>query len=74
MRKAAVRDGDATTTGGFVSVSSSKLIRDGRKKVALSGDEATPTGYSEPGQDYLKRDATSLLMTIWCSVRVERIR
>jgi uncharacterized Zn-binding protein involved in type VI secretion len=64
MRKAAVRDGDATTTGGFVSASSSKLIRDGRKKVALSGDEATcgncegsyrifgtGTGLSEKGRD-----------------------
>jgi hypothetical protein len=69
MRKAAVRDGDATTTGGFVSASSSKLIRDGRKKVALSGDEATcgncegsyrifgtGTGLSEKGRDVVVDD------------------
>ena len=40
MRKAAVRHGDPTTTGGFVLAYSSTLHDDG-KKIALSGDEAT---------------------------------
>jgi hypothetical protein len=40
MRKAAVRHGDPTTTGGFVTAYSSS-IHDGGKKIALSGDEAT---------------------------------
>ncbi|WP_125482898.1 PAAR domain-containing protein [Caballeronia choica] len=40
MRKAAVRHGDPTTTGGFVLAYSSTLHDDGRK-IALSGDEAT---------------------------------
>jgi uncharacterized Zn-binding protein involved in type VI secretion len=40
MRKAAVRHGDPTTTGGFVMAFAS-TIHDNRKKVALSGDEAT---------------------------------
>jgi len=40
MRKAAVRHGDPTTTGGFVMAYSSTIHDDG-KKVALSGDEAT---------------------------------
>jgi uncharacterized Zn-binding protein involved in type VI secretion len=39
MRKAAVRHGDPTTTGGFVLAYSSTLHDDG-KKIALSGDEA----------------------------------
>jgi uncharacterized protein (DUF2345 family) len=40
MRRAAVRHGDPTTTGGFVIACSSTIHDDG-KKVALSGDEAT---------------------------------
>jgi uncharacterized Zn-binding protein involved in type VI secretion len=40
MRKAAVRDGDSTTTRGFV-IGTSTRINDGGKKVALDGDEAT---------------------------------
>ena len=40
MRKAAVWHGDPTTTGGFVMAFSS-TIHDDKKKVALSGDDAT---------------------------------
>ncbi|SIT48509.1 conserved hypothetical protein [Paraburkholderia ribeironis] len=40
MRKAVIRHGDPTTTGGFVIAYSSTIHDDG-KKVALSGDEAT---------------------------------
>jgi uncharacterized Zn-binding protein involved in type VI secretion len=40
MRKAVVRHGDPTTTGGFVMAFAS-TIHDNGKKVALSGDEAT---------------------------------
>lgn len=40
MRKAAVRHGDPTTTGGFVLAYSSTIHDDG-KRIALSGDEAT---------------------------------
>jgi uncharacterized Zn-binding protein involved in type VI secretion len=40
MRKAAIRDGDPTTTRGLVRAYSSTIYDDG-KKVALSGDEAT---------------------------------
>ncbi|WP_341844977.1 PAAR domain-containing protein [Caballeronia fortuita] len=40
MRKAAIRDGDPTTTGGLVIAFSSTISDDGRK-VALSDDEAT---------------------------------
>ncbi|TDN62568.1 PAAR domain-containing protein [Paraburkholderia sp. BL10I2N1] len=40
MRKAAVRNGDPTTTGGFV-IGSSTRITDHGKKVALDGDVAT---------------------------------
>jgi uncharacterized Zn-binding protein involved in type VI secretion len=40
MRKAAVRDGDPTTTRGFV-IGTSTRINDNGKKVALDGDEAT---------------------------------
>jgi uncharacterized Zn-binding protein involved in type VI secretion len=40
MSKAAVRNGDPTTTRGFVVAYSSTLFDDG-KHVALSGDEAT---------------------------------
>jgi uncharacterized Zn-binding protein involved in type VI secretion len=40
MRRAAVRHGDTTTTGGFVMAYSSTFHDDG-KKIALSGDEAT---------------------------------
>jgi hypothetical protein len=40
MRKAAIRNGDPTTTGGFVIAFSSTIHDDGRQ-VALSGDEAT---------------------------------
>lgn len=40
MRKAAVRNGDPTTTRGFVIAHSSTIFDDGRQ-VALSGDEAT---------------------------------
>ncbi|SAL80002.1 bacteriophage GP29 protein [Caballeronia choica] len=40
MRKAAVRDGDPTTTSGFVIVCLSTITDDG-KKIALSGEEAT---------------------------------
>ncbi len=40
MRKAAVRDGDPTTTRGFV-IGTSTRINEGGKKVALDGDEAT---------------------------------
>jgi uncharacterized Zn-binding protein involved in type VI secretion len=40
MRKAAVRNGDPTTTGGSV-IAYSSTIHDNGKKVALSGDEAT---------------------------------
>ncbi|MFM0323983.1 PAAR domain-containing protein [Caballeronia glebae] len=40
MRKAAIRDGDPTTTGGLVIARSSTISDDGRK-VALSDDGAT---------------------------------
>jgi uncharacterized Zn-binding protein involved in type VI secretion len=40
MRKAAVRDGDRTTTRGFVFGTSTR-INDGGKKISLDGDEAT---------------------------------
>ncbi|RBB38919.1 PAAR domain-containing protein [Burkholderia reimsis] len=40
MRKAAVRNGDPTTTRGFVIAHSSTIFDDG-KRVALGGDEAT---------------------------------
>ena len=40
MRKAAVRNGDPTTTRGFVIAHSSTIFDEG-KHVALSGDEAT---------------------------------
>ncbi|NMM00442.1 PAAR domain-containing protein [Paraburkholderia sp. RP-4-7] len=40
MRKAAVRDGDPTTTGGIV-IGSSTRITDHGKKIALDGDVAT---------------------------------
>lgn len=40
MRKAAVRDGDKTTSGGVV-IASLSGIYDGRKKVALDGEKAT---------------------------------
>lgn len=40
MRRAAIRHGDPTTTGGFVTAFSSTIHDDG-KKVALTGDEAT---------------------------------
>lgn len=40
MRKAAIRHGDPTTTGGFV-IAFTSTIHDDKKKVALSGDEAT---------------------------------
>lgn len=40
MRKAAVRDGDRTTTGGIV-IGTSTRIADHWKKVALDGDVAT---------------------------------
>lgn len=40
MHKAAVRDGDLTTTGGFV-MGSSKRLSDKGKKLALDGDGAT---------------------------------
>jgi uncharacterized Zn-binding protein involved in type VI secretion len=40
MRKAAVRNGDPTTTRGFVIAHSSTMFDNG-KHVALSGDEAT---------------------------------
>ncbi|HEY4802150.1 MAG TPA: PAAR domain-containing protein [Paraburkholderia sp.] len=40
MRKAAVRNGDPTTTGGFV-IAYSSTIHDNSKKVALSGDHAS---------------------------------
>ncbi|MEQ5839902.1 PAAR domain-containing protein [Paraburkholderia acidicola] len=40
MRKAAIRHGDPTTTGGFVMVFSSSIYDHGTK-VALNGDEAT---------------------------------
>lgn len=40
MRKAVVRHGDPTTTGGFVIALTSTIHDDG-KKIALSGDEAT---------------------------------
>ncbi|MCA3183608.1 MULTISPECIES: PAAR domain-containing protein [unclassified Cupriavidus] len=40
MRKAAVRHGDPTTTGGIVLALSSTIFDDG-KRVALSGDGAT---------------------------------
>jgi hypothetical protein len=41
MRKAAIRDGDPTTTGGFVIASSTSIRDKGGKKVAMDGDEAT---------------------------------
>jgi hypothetical protein len=41
MRKAAVRDGDPTTTGGIVTASSTSIRDKGGKKVALDGDEAS---------------------------------
>ncbi|CAN7200538.1 PAAR domain-containing protein [Trinickia sp. LjRoot230] len=63
MRKAAIRHGDPTTTGGLVMAFSS-TIHDEGKKVALSGDEAscgnckgafkifgTGRGMSEKGRD-----------------------
>lgn len=40
MRKAAVRHGDPTTTGGFV-VAYSSTLHDDHRKVALTGDDAT---------------------------------
>ncbi|MCW0044897.1 PAAR domain-containing protein, partial [Burkholderia pseudomallei] len=40
MRKAAVRDGDPTTTRGSV-IAQTSTIYDNGKKVALDGDEAT---------------------------------
>ncbi|MGF6602922.1 putative Zn-binding protein involved in type VI secretion [Paraburkholderia sp. GAS448] len=40
MRRAAVRDGDPTTTGGYV-IGTSTRINDQRKKVALTDDHAT---------------------------------
>ncbi|MFP3567843.1 PAAR domain-containing protein [Paraburkholderia sp. SIMBA_030] len=40
MRKAAVRDGDPTTTGGYV-IGTSTRINDKGKKVALTDDHAT---------------------------------
>ncbi|MFM0321925.1 PAAR domain-containing protein [Caballeronia glebae] len=40
MRKAAIREGDPTTTGGIV-IAGSSTIRDDRRRVALSDDEAT---------------------------------
>lgn len=40
MRKAAVRDGDPTTTGGIV-IGTSTRITDHRKRIALDGDVAT---------------------------------
>ncbi|MGH8781816.1 PAAR domain-containing protein [Paraburkholderia sp.] len=40
MRKAAIRHGDPTTTGGVV-IALSSTIHDGTRKVALSGDLAT---------------------------------
>ncbi|MFC0402921.1 PAAR domain-containing protein [Paraburkholderia rhizosphaerae] len=40
MRKAAIRNGDPTTTGGFV-IAHSSTIHDNNEKIALSGDEAT---------------------------------
>ncbi|WP_082741979.1 MULTISPECIES: PAAR domain-containing protein [unclassified Burkholderia] len=40
MRKAAVRDGDPTTTRGSV-IAHASSIYDGRKKVALDGEKAT---------------------------------
>nr|WKF61771.1 hypothetical protein HUO10_006303 [Paraburkholderia busanensis] len=62
MRKAAVRHGDSTTTGGTVIAISSTLYDDD-KKIALSGDQATcgncegshdivatGEGMSEPGR------------------------
>ncbi|TDN61200.1 PAAR domain-containing protein [Paraburkholderia sp. BL10I2N1] len=41
MRKAAVRHGDPTTTGGFVLAYDSTIYDKGRKRVALDGEEAT---------------------------------
>ncbi|KDR24940.1 MULTISPECIES: PAAR domain-containing protein [Caballeronia] len=40
MRKAAIREGDPTTTGGYV-IAGSSTISDDRRKVALSEDQAT---------------------------------
>ncbi|WP_250436837.1 MULTISPECIES: PAAR domain-containing protein [unclassified Caballeronia] len=40
MRKAAIREGDPTTTGGYV-IAGTSTIRDGKRKVALSDDQAT---------------------------------
>lgn len=40
MRKAAIRHGDPTTTGGFV-IALSSTIHDNGKKVAPNGDDAT---------------------------------
>ncbi|MFP3663349.1 PAAR domain-containing protein, partial [Burkholderia sp. SIMBA_043] len=40
MRRTAVRDGDPTTTGGFVIAVTSTMFDNG-KHVAIDGDEAT---------------------------------